>query len=118
MDPVEVEDIMKECSRMLEESQPARSTLNPRPSMSQPDDDDNTLQKGPSKIDELRHLLHLQRLEMAEMRHEHSQMQPTSPGTQVDKVFLGSLSPMEYTGESDFENYLSQFEAMARTLLE
>ena len=37
-------------------------------------------------------------------------------GAQVDKIFLGSLSPMEYAHESDFEDYLSQFEAMASTL--
>ena len=51
---------------------------------------------------------------MAELRQELAQKQPTLP--RVDKVFLGSLSPMEYAGESDFEDYLSQFEAMARTL--
>ena len=54
MDWDEVEDFMKECSRLLEESQPVRSTPNPRFSMSRPDDYD-TLQKGPSEIDELRH---------------------------------------------------------------
>ena len=108
MDPDELEDFMKECSRLLEESQPARSSSNPRPSMSRLDDDD-ILQKGSSETDELRHLLHLQRLEMVELRHELSQKQPTSPGAQVDKVFLGSLSPMEYVGESDFEEYLSQW---------
>ena len=61
MDPDKVEDFMKECSRLLEESQPVRSTPNPnpRPGMSRPDEED-TLQKGPSEIDELRHLLHLQ----------------------------------------------------------
>ena len=111
MDPDEVEDFMKECNRLLEESQSA----NPRTSMSRPDEDD-TLQKGPSEVDELKHLLHLHRLEMADLRHQLSQMQPTSPGVQIDKVFLCSLSPMEYAGESDFEDYLSQFEAMAGTL--
>ena len=50
------------------------------------------------------------------MRCELSQMQATSPGAQVDKVFLGSLSPKEYAGKSDFEDYLSQIKAMARTL--
>ena len=34
----------------------------------------------------------------------------------VDKVFLGTLTPMEYNGEGDFEDYLSKFEALARTL--
>ena len=53
---------------------------------------------------------------MAELRHVLSQKQPTSHGPQVDKVFLGSISPIEYAGESDFEDYLSQFEGMARTL--
>ena len=53
-------------------------------------------------------------MEMAELRHELPQKQPTPPG--VDKVFLSSLSPMEYSSESDFEEYFSQFEAMARTL--
>ena len=81
--------------------------------MSRPDVDD-TLQKGPSEIDELRHLLHMQQLEMAELRQELAQKQLTAPG--VNKVFLGSLSPMEYAGESDFEDYLLQFEAMVRML--
>ena len=53
----------------------------------------------------------MQRLEMAEFRQELAKQQSTAPG--VDKVFLGLL---EYNGESDFEDYLSQFEAMARTL--
>ena len=109
----EIEDFIKECSRLLEESQPARRTPNPRPSTSRPDEDD-TLQIGTFEVDESSHLLHMQRLGMAELRHELAQKQLTSTG--VDKVFLGSLSPMEYAGESDFEDDLSQFEAMARTL--
>ena len=39
------------------------------------------------------------------MGRELSQMQPTLPRAQVDKVILGSLFPMEYAGESDFEDY-------------
>ena len=105
MNPDELENFMREASRLLEESQPVRSTPKPSTSMSRPDDDD-TLQKGPSEVDELKHLLHLQQLEMAEMRHQLSQIQLTSPAAQVDKVFLGSLSPMEYAGESDFEDCL------------
>ena len=57
MDPEEVEEFMQECSRLPKESQPARSTPNPRPSVSRPDED-KTLHKGTSEIDELRHLLH------------------------------------------------------------
>ena len=53
---------------------------------------------------------------MAEMKDELSQMQPTSPGSQVGKVFMDSLSPMEYACEGDFDDYLSQFEPMAGTL--
>ena len=74
MDLDKVENFMREASRFLEESQPQRSTPKPRTSMPRPDDDD-TLQKGPSDIDELRHLLHLQQLEMAEMRQQLSQTQ-------------------------------------------
>ena len=37
-------------------------------------------------------------------------------GARVDKVLMGSLSPMEYVDKSDFEDYLSQFEAIAGTL--
>ena len=113
MDPEEVEEFMQECSRLLEESQPARSMPNPTPSVSRPDKDD-ILQKGTSKRDELRHLLHMQRLEIAELRQELVQKQSPAPG--VDKCFLGSLTPMEYNREIDFEDYLSQFVAMARTL--
>ena len=51
---------------------------------------------------------------MAELRQELAQRQPTASG--VDKVFLGTLTSMEYNGESYFEDYLSQFEAIARTL--
>ena len=51
---------------------------------------------------------------MIELKQELAQRQSTAPG--VDKVFLGTLTPMEYNGESDFEDYLSQFEAIARTL--
>ena len=75
---------------------------------------DETLHKGTSEIDELRHLLHMQRLEMAELREELTHRSPVT--SDVDKVFLGTLTPMEYDGERDFEDYLSQFEAIARTL--
>ena len=100
--PDEVGDFMKECCRLLEESRPARSTPNPKRSMSRPDEDD-TLQKGPSEVDELRHLLHMHLLKIAELRQELAQKQLTSPG--VDTVCLGSLSHMKYAGESDFEDY-------------
>ena len=77
-------------------------------------DEDETLHKGTSEIDELRHLLHMQPLEMAEIRQELAQRQLITTGG--DKVFLHTLTPMEYNGESDFEDYLSQFEAKARML--
>ena len=34
----------------------------------------------------------------------------------VDKVFLRTLTLKEYDGEGDFEDYLSQFEAITRML--
>ena len=43
MDQEEIEELMQECSILLEESKPARSTPNPRPSVSGPDEDE-TLQ--------------------------------------------------------------------------
>ena len=97
MDPEEVEEFMQECSTLLEYP-------NRRPSVSRPDEDE-TLHKGTSEIEELRHLLHMQRLEMAELRQELAQRQPITTG--VDKVFLGTLTPLEYNGEGDFEDYLS-----------
>ena len=57
MDPKEVEEFMEECCRVLDEGQPRRGT--PKPSMSRPDEDE-TLNKGTSEIDELRHLLDIQ----------------------------------------------------------
>ena len=102
MDPDEVEEFMQECSRLLEAGQTVISTPNPWPSMSRPDEDD-TLQKGTSEMDELRHLLHMQRLEMTELRQELAQRQSKAPG--LDNVFLGTLT-MEYNGESDLEDYL------------
>ena len=56
----------------------------------------------------------MQRLEMAELSEELAHRQPVT--TYVDKVFLGTLTPMEYNGQGDFEDYLSQFEAIDRTL--
>ena len=53
-------------------------------------------------------------LEMAELRQELAHRSPVM--SDVDKVFLGTLTPMEYDGEGDFEDYLSQFKAIARTL--
>ena len=104
---------MEECSRLLDQDQPRRSTPKPTPCESRPDVDE-TLHKGTSEIVELRNLLHMQRLEIGELRKE---LAHRSPGTSdVDKVFLLTLTPMEYDGEGDFEDYLSQFEAIARTL--
>ena len=116
MTPKDVDDFMAECSKLLEEnkeSEPRRSTPVPTPRDSRPDED-NTLQKGPLEIDELRYLLQLQRLEMTELKEELAHRSPVTSG--VDKVFMGTLTPMEYDGVGDFENQLSQFEAIARTL--
>ena len=116
MSPEDVDTFMEECSKLLEghrESEPRRSTPAPTPRGSRPDVDD-TLHKGTSEIDELRHMLHMQRLEMAELGQELAHRSPVM--SDVDKVYLGTLTPMEYDGEGDFEDYLSQFEALARTL--
>ena len=40
----------------------------------------------------------------------------SSETNQMDKVYGGSLFPMEYSGERDFDDYLSLYEAMATTL--
>ena len=112
MDPQDVKEFMEECSRLLDEGQPRRSTPNSRPSVSRPDEDE-TFHKGTSEIDELRHLLHMQRLEMAELREELAHRSTVT--SDVDKVFLGTFTPMEYDGEGDFEDYLSQLEAIGRT---
>ena len=112
----DVEDFMAECSKLLDEnreSQPRRSTPIPTPRSPRPDEDD-TLHKGTSEIDELRHLLHRQRFEMAELKEELAHRALVTSG--VDKVFLGTLTPMEYDGVGDLEDYLSQFKAIARTL--
>ena len=49
----------------------------------------------------------MQRLEMAELRQELAHRSPVT--SDVDKIFLGTLTAMEYDGEGDFE-------AIARTL--
>ena len=116
MNPEDVDAFMEECSQLLEgrqESEPRGSTPVPTPRDSRPDEDD-TLHKGMSEIDELRYWLQLQRLEMAELRDELAHRPPVT--SDVDKVFLGTPTPMEYDGERDFEDYLSQFEAIAKTL--
>ena len=110
MDAQEVEEFMEEYSRLLDEGQPRRSTPNPRPSASRPDEDE-TLYKETSEIDELRHVLHMQQFEMAELREELAHRQPVT--SDVDKVFLGTFTPMEYDREGDFEDFLSQFEAIS-----
>ena len=55
-------------------------------------DVDETLHKGTSEIDELRHLLHMQWLELAELREELAHRSPVT--SDVDKGFLGTLTPM------------------------
>ena len=54
MSPQEVDKFMEECSRLLgeDDSEPRRSTPAPTPQDSRPDEDE-TLHKGTSEIDEL-----------------------------------------------------------------
>ena len=68
-------------------------------------DEDETLHKGTSEIDELRHLLHMQRLEMAELRQQFAHRSTVT--SDVDKIFLGSITQMEYYGEGHFKDFLS-----------
>ena len=80
-------------------------------------DDTYPKYRGPaSEMEELRYLLQQQQLEMMDLKKQLARTPPVQPAVQVDKVFLESLAPMEYSGEGDFQEYLNQFEAMAETL--
>ena len=78
---------------------------------------DDPYHRGSSpEVAELRQLLQQQHLEMVDLKRQLAQSSPAQPAVPVDKVFLESLAPMEYSGEGDFQEYLNQFEAMAETL--
>ena len=53
---------------------------------------------------------------LLEMKQKLTRASADSPSAQLDKVYLESLSPMEYLSERDFDDYLPQFEVMATTL--
>ena len=87
MSPQDVDKFMAECSKLLVEneySELRRSTPAPTSRDSRADVDD-TLQKDTSEIDELRHMLHIQRLQMAELRQEMAHRSPVT--SDMDKVF-------------------------------
>ena len=71
-----------------------------------------------AEMDQVRRFMRDQHYEMQELKFQltqaiqsHAQTPPAAPApAAVDKVFLESLTPMEYNGEGDFDDYLAQFE--------
>ena len=73
--------------------------------------------------EELRRIMRTQQLEMQEIRHQMTQLMrtqshfPSSPAPSAeDKVFLNTVTPMEYNGEGGVDDYIDQFEATTNTL--
>ena len=93
----------------MQEDLRARGTAKAKSIFQVPEVDKSTIWKGTSEIDELRCLIHMQHLDLIEMKQKLARASSNSPSAQMDKVYLGSLSPMEYFGEGDFDDYLSQF---------
>ena len=76
---------MKAFTGLLEEGLVTRGTSRTPSRFRGSELDKSTVRKGPPEIDELKNLLYLQLIELADKRPQFSQASPASPGVHVDK---------------------------------